>query len=106
MEADDQGGPDGATVDCQGGLWEAQAGNWRVVRHRPSDGAIDYVVKLPFNNPSSCCIGGEKLDRLFITTARHRLSDQEREQQPGAGQLWAVQLPEGLKGFPEPWYKG
>ena len=35
MAPQDQGGPDGATVDAQGGLWEAHAGNWKVVRHRP-----------------------------------------------------------------------
>ena len=32
MGDEDQGGPDGATVDSQGGLWEAHAGNWKV-RH-------------------------------------------------------------------------
>lgn len=103
MAADDEGGPDGATVDSEGGLWEAQAGNWRVVRHRPLDGAIDYEVQLPFNNPTSVAIGGNV---LFITTARHRLSEDERAAQPGAGQLWAVQLPSHLRGVAEPVFAG
>lgn len=53
MGADEPGGPDGATVDSEGGLWVAQAGSSKVVRHRASDGAIDYEIKLPFNNPTS-----------------------------------------------------
>jgi hypothetical protein len=106
MADEDKGGPDGATVDSQGGLWEAQAGNWRVVRHRPSDGAIDYEIKLPFNNPTSVAIGDPHNSTLYITTARHRLNDEERLQQPGAGQLWAVQLPKPLKGLAEPLFKG
>ena len=101
MAEEDKGGPDGATVDSQGGLWEAHAGNWKVVRHNPDDGRVDYQVKLPFNNPTSCAIGGANLDTLYITTARHRLSEEERAQQPGAGQLWAVKLPTGIKGVPE-----
>ncbi|EKX33599.1 hypothetical protein GUITHDRAFT_147780 [Guillardia theta CCMP2712] len=99
MSEDEKGGPDGATVDNQGGLWEAQAGNWKVVRHRPEDGAVDYEINLPFNNPTSCAIGDGV---LYITTARHRLSEEERKEQPGAGQLWAVKLPEGVSGVPEP----
>merc|ERR1719183_906327 len=102
MSPEDQGGPDGATVDTQGGLWEAHAGNWKVVRHNPVDGSVDYEVKLPMNNPTSCAIGGANMDTLFITTARHRLSEEERAKQPGAGQLWAVKLPEGVRGLPEP----
>ena len=106
MTEQDQGGPDGATVDSEGGLWEAQAGNWKVVRHRPHDGAIDYEIKLPCNNPTSVAIGDPDNSTLYITTARHRLSAEERLQQPGAGQLWAVKLPRHLKGIPEPLFQG
>jgi sugar lactone lactonase YvrE len=59
-------------------------------------------VKLPMNNPTSCAIGGANMDTLFITTARHRLSEEERAKQPGAGQLWAVKLRVGVWGLPEP----
>ncbi len=68
--------------------WLRGSGNWRVVRHRPTDGAIDHVIKLPFNNPSSCCIGGQNLDRLFITSARHRLSDEEVGPAPPVSAVW------------------
>jgi L-arabinonolactonase len=103
MADEEPGGPDGATVDAAGGLWEAQAGNWRVVRHRPSDGRVDYEVVLPCNNPTSCAIAG---DTLYITTARHRLTEEQRKAQPGAGQLWAVQLPPEIRGLPEPVFAG
>jgi len=102
MGAEESGGPDGATVDSEGGLWVAQAGNWKVVRHRASDGAVDYEIKLPLNNPTSVSIGGPDMDTLFITTAKHRLSEEERAQHPGAGQLWSLKLPNGIKGLHEP----
>ena len=35
-------------------------------------------VVLPMNNPTSCAIGGTKMDTLYITTARHRLTEEER----------------------------
>jgi sugar lactone lactonase YvrE len=77
----------------------------QVVRHRPSDGAIDHEIILPFDNPTSVAIGGANMDTLFITTAKHRLSDEQRKQQPGAGNLWTCKLPEGLRGLPEPLLK-
>ena len=128
------GGPDGATVDSQGGLWVAQPGNWQVVRHRPSDGMvrhqthpkrhnlrfadtaeccsisrrikmqvydlswcetqIDCVIKTPFSHPTSVNIGGETMKTLFITSAFHRLNDEQKAQQPGAGQLFCAELPQ------------
>ena len=103
MGEEEAGGPDGATVDSTGGLWEAQAGNWKVVRHRPADGRVDFEVALPFNNPTSCAIGG---DTLYITTARHRLTEEQRKAQPGAGQLWAVELPASIRGLREPAFAG
>jgi sugar lactone lactonase YvrE len=35
-------------------------------------------VLLPMNNPTSCAIGGTNMDTLYITTARHRLTEEER----------------------------
>ena len=29
----------------------------QVVRHNPYNGSVDYEVKLPMNNPTSCAIG-------------------------------------------------
>ncbi|MDB5362816.1 MAG: hypothetical protein JWO51_4113, partial [Rhodospirillales bacterium] len=51
------GGPDGATVDAEGYYWSAIYGGWRVERYAP-DGALDRTIRLPVQNPTSCCFGG------------------------------------------------
>ncbi len=47
MLGEEPGDSDGATVDAAGGLCEAQAGNWKVFRHHPSDGRVDYEIMGP-----------------------------------------------------------
>jgi sugar lactone lactonase YvrE len=62
------GFPDGSCVDADGCLWNAEWGASRVVRYTPA-GKIDRVVEVPAKNPSCCCIGGRRMDTLYITTA-------------------------------------
>lgn len=42
------------------------------------------------------------MDTLYITTAKHRLTEEQIKEQPGAGHLWSVKLPDGIMGLPEP----
>src|SRR5690606_14528236 len=63
------GAPDGPTVDAEGHLWNAQWGAGRAVRYAP-DGRIARIVTIPAGMPSCCAIGGERLDTLYVTTAR------------------------------------
>jgi sugar lactone lactonase YvrE len=79
------GFPDGSCVDADGCLWNAEWGAGRVVRYTPA-GKIDRVIDVPALNPSCCCIGGPRMDTLYITTA------------DGAG-LFAAQP--GVSGLPE-----
>ena len=81
------GGPDGMTVDADGGLWVALWGHAAVHRHTP-DGELTDIVKLPVTQPSSCCIGGPDGRTLVITTAREGLGAAELAAQPGAGRLF------------------
>jgi L-arabinonolactonase len=81
--------PDGSAVDVEGCLWNAQWGGWRVVRYRP-DGAVDRIVPVPVEQPTSCCFGGEDLSILYITSARVGLSEDSLEQQPLAGSLFSM----------------
>ena len=84
------GGPDGAQCDAEGYLWAAISGASQVVRIAP-DGTVDTVVELPVKSPTSCTIGGPDLDTLFVTTRG-----------PDGGGLYAVKLPEGMRGQVEP----
>jgi sugar lactone lactonase YvrE len=95
--------PDGAAMDAEGGLWVAEWGGWRVVRHTP-DGAIDRVVDLPVEQPTCCAFGGPDLATLYITSAWDGLSDASRADQPLAGALFAVEP--GVTGQPIPAFQG
>jgi xylono-1,5-lactonase len=88
--ADDQGYPDGMTVDAEGYLWVAHWGGWRLTRFTP-DGAVDRVVPVPAAQVTSCCFAGKDLATLYITTAAIGLSDDERAAQPDAGGLFRFQ---------------
>jgi sugar lactone lactonase YvrE len=91
--------PDGATVDSEGYLWSAEYDGWRIVRYAP-DGRVDRTIALPVQRPTSCAFGGDKLDRLFVTTASQKLSPVELAQQPLAGALLSIDV--GVRGMPEP----
>lgn len=95
---------DGSCVDAQGFVWNA---TWRegegtamVDRLDPDTGHVVFSVHLPDNTSeaSCCCFGGPNLDILFITTAWENLDPSE---EPHAGGLYAVKLPEGMSGVHE-----
>lgn len=92
------GFPDGMTIDAEGMLWVAQWGGSRVVRYRPDTGEELERIQLPVTQASSCAFGGKELDELWITTARYRLTAEELQQQPAAGALFSVKS--HVKGLP------
>lgn len=98
-----RGRPDGSTVDSEGFLWNAEMAGGRVVRYAP-DGRIDRTYALPVSRVTSCAFGGPNLDTLYITSASHGLSDEQRTAEPLAGSLFA--LDPGTRGVPEPDYAG
>ncbi|MEE6261642.1 SMP-30/gluconolactonase/LRE family protein [Plantactinospora sonchi] len=67
------GAPDGMTVDAEGHLWVALWGGYAVRRYRP-DGRLDRELRLPVAQPTSVCLGGPDLRRLFVTSAWHGLN--------------------------------
>lgn len=80
------GGPDGLTVDADGGVWVALYGGGSVRRYSP-DGVLDEVVEVPARQVTACTFGGPALDRLYITTSRENLAAGD---DPLAGSLfWA-----------------
>jgi sugar lactone lactonase YvrE len=60
--------PDGAVVDSEGHLWNAQWGANRVARYAP-DGQFVSEVSLPASQVSCPSFGGADLQTLFATTA-------------------------------------
>lgn len=92
--AEDLPGPDGLTVDADGGVWVALYGGGSVRRYTP-EGVLDEVVELPVTKVTACTFGGADLDQLFITTSRE---DLPAEAEPAAGSLFVVEP--GVRGRP------
>jgi sugar lactone lactonase YvrE len=102
--ADDNGSPDGMTVDAEGMIWVAHWDGWQVSRWDPHTGKQLASIPLPAARVTSCTFGGADLDELYITTASIDLSEADRADQPHAGGVFRVKP--GVKGLPTQFYLG
>ncbi|NLF68811.1 MAG: SMP-30/gluconolactonase/LRE family protein [Candidatus Anammoximicrobium sp.] len=101
---DGVGRPDGMTVDAEGMLWIAHWDGGRVSRWEPATGRLLQEIHLPVARASSCTFGGPNLERLYITTARTGLTEDQLREQPHAGSLFAATP--GVVGLPADEYAG
>jgi sugar lactone lactonase YvrE len=102
-KVDGCGHPDGATVDAEGYVWNARWDGSSVIRFAP-DGAVDAIVEIPAVRVTCCAFGGDDLDKLYVTTSRLHLTEEELATQPQAGGVFA--LKPGVKGLPRPAFGG
>jgi len=100
---DQLGAPDGACVDAEGFIWNAQWNGRRVVRFAP-DGRVDRVVEMPVLNPTCVAFGGAELDTLYISTARYQMTAEQLAADPQSGALFALRP--GVKGLPDAKFAG
>ena len=96
---EEDGYPDGMTVDKEGMLWIALWNGWTLNRYSPRSGMLLDSISLPVSRVSSCTFGGQDLQELYITTAREGLTDEELQRQPLAGSLFVVKN-SGYEGLP------
>ena len=94
----DRGYPDGSTVDSEGFLWSCRWSGSCVARFDPN-GKLDTVIELPVPNVTSCTFGGSDLKTLFITTARMGMTEEELNNNPHAGSVFAYNA--STKGKPD-----
>ncbi|WP_417262842.1 SMP-30/gluconolactonase/LRE family protein [Celeribacter sp.] len=87
--------PDGAVVDAEGCLWNAQWGASRIARYAP-DGRFMSEHPVPARQPSCPAFGGDKANTLFATTATEDLRD------PRAGEGCVFRLETDVNGRFEP----
>jgi sugar lactone lactonase YvrE len=74
IDLSDQGlNPDGAVVDSDGCLWNAQWGAGRVARYAPN-GNFMSAIDVDGSQASCPAFGGPKMGSLFVTTAQDGLS--------------------------------
>ncbi len=87
---DEQGWPDGMTIDAEGMIWLAHWGGSRVCRWDPTSGQVLETHPTPAPHTSACCFGGPDLSDLYVTTARKGLSEEQLEQYPESGHLFRL----------------
>ncbi|PLS18505.1 SMP-30/gluconolaconase/LRE domain protein [Bacillus sp. M6-12] len=102
--SEEDGFPDGMTIDEEGMLWIAHFAGYQVSRWNPQNGEKLESVTLPVANVTSCVFGGTDLDELFITTAREGLDHHALEEQPQAGGLFRVKT--NIRGSETYFFKG
>ena len=101
---EDEGYPDGLTVDADGFVWVAHWDGGRVSRFAP-DGRVDRVLRVPAPNVTSVAFGGDDLGTLFVTTARFGMDAAALGSFPLSGGLFAEEEP-GSRGIAEPAWRG
>ena len=84
---EDDGAPDGMTVDAAGDLWVAIYGGGCVNRYAP-DGSLRAAYPIPALQCTCCAFGGPDLRRLFVTTATEGWTDDQRRAEPAAGLVY------------------
>ena len=101
-KANNYGGrPDGAAVDSEGAYWCAMFEGGRLLRFSP-EGELLREVPLPLRCPTKLAFGGDDLRTLYITSASHGRSSQEREQYPLTGRVLSMAVE--VAGREEPMY--
>ncbi|MEN9418997.1 MAG: hypothetical protein RI988_2617 [Pseudomonadota bacterium] len=87
----------GLALDHAGGVWTALCDGWSVLRIAP-DGAIDRVIGLPVPNPTDLAFAGPQESRLYVLSARTRMSMEALAAAPLSGHVFA--LTPGVRGVP------
>ncbi|MBA14891.1 MAG: gluconolaconase [Sphingomonas sp.] len=87
----DEGHPDGAICDSEGGVWVGFYGGWAARRFAP-DGTMTDAVSFPVSNVTKIAIGGPDGRTGYATTARQGLDAAALEAQPLAGDIFTFRV--------------
>lgn len=82
-------GADGAVVDADGNLWNAQWGASRVACYDP-DGQFVRAVDIPAKHATCPAFGGSDFTTLYCTSATTGLAPPVADQSPEQGQTFAI----------------
>lgn len=83
----DDGHPDGAICDAEGGVWIGFFGGWAARRY-DVDGTLTDEVRFPVSNITKIALGGPDGRTAYATTARQALDDAGLAAQPMAGDIF------------------
>ena len=76
--SENEGIPDGLTIDADGNLWSARFDGSAIFKHAP-DGSVLDKIALPVRAISCACFGGKNLDAMFVTTAEGKSGSESEE---------------------------
>lgn len=79
--------PDGADVDAEGRVWNAEWGSGRVTAYN-SDGTQFAQIDVPVSQVTCVAFGGADFDLMFVTSAREGLSPEQLAREPHAGNVF------------------
>lgn len=82
---------DGLARDERGEFWSAVSGAGQVV-HLSAEGELLDTIDLPVPNVTGAGFGGAGLRTLFVGSARENATEQELEEAPHSGGIYAVVL--------------
>lgn len=85
------GRPDGAAVDSEGNYWVAMYEGGRVLKLSPG-GELLADMPTPVVCPTMVCFGGDDLQTLYLTTARHGRPAAELETLPQSGCVFSMRV--------------
>lgn len=85
----EEGLPDGMCFDQSGNILIAMWGSG-YIQHIDTNGDTLNLYNIPVPNITNVCFGGEKFDKLYVTTARKGLSEEELELYPDSGALFEI----------------
>lgn len=90
--------PDGAVVDGEGCIWNAQWGAGRVARYDPNGRFLEEVT-VPTAQATCPAFGGPDMKTLFVTSAWQGMDVEARRADPLAGAVFAAEV--SVAGRPE-----
>ncbi|MBI2719493.1 MAG: SMP-30/gluconolactonase/LRE family protein [Rhizobiales bacterium] len=99
---EEEGLPDGLTIDAEGCIWTAQWTAARVIRLSPAGEKL-LTVHVPSFHVTSVCFAGADLRDLYITTARDGLTPEQLDRFPLSGSLF--RLRSDVPGLAEPLFR-
>lgn len=89
--SEQEGFPDGMTVDVDGNIWLCHFAGAKVTKFSPQGQRI-ALYNMPVSNITSCAFVGNNLDKLVFTTARKGLSAAQLCNEPSAGGLFIADV--------------
>ena len=86
---EEDGYPDGITVDEDGNIWIAHWGSGIITKQSPS-GEILSKFNLPSLNLTSLCFGGANYKNLIVTSATDGMDDKDWKIFPESGKTFSI----------------